>query len=216
MNYKKLNSPEFWDLKISTGHLLINESPIYKDKLRYILKEIKECSGNLLDIGIGYADIEELIARKNINIKISGLDISKFAVQEAAKKYKGNFLVGSITKIPFKSESFDCVLALDILEHLSSSNCSRGLKEIKRVMKKDARLVISIPINEKILDSKNNHHIQKYNFNIINRQLSNSGYLIFKKYYLTAYKNFYFLKNIINKIIKISNPNLLILVCKKK
>lgn len=46
--------------------------------------------------------------------------------------------------IPFESDSFDVVLFTEVLEHISASH-EIVLGEIRRVMKKDAKLVFSVP-----------------------------------------------------------------------
>jgi SAM-dependent methyltransferase len=45
--------------------------------------------------------------------------------------------------IPFKENIFDTVISLEVLEHLHAP--SKGLMEIRRVLKKGGKLVISVP-----------------------------------------------------------------------
>ncbi|MDA3899550.1 MAG: class I SAM-dependent methyltransferase [Spirochaetes bacterium] len=52
-------------------------------------------------------------------------------------------IVGSITDIPAKSESFDIVACFQVLEHLKYEQFDTALKEIYRVAKKNA--IISLP-----------------------------------------------------------------------
>jgi len=46
-------------------------------------------------------------------------------------------------KLPFTSETFDCVVFIDVLEHLYKRN--QALLEINRVLKKSGRLIITVP-----------------------------------------------------------------------
>ncbi|MEK7472867.1 MAG: class I SAM-dependent methyltransferase [Patescibacteria group bacterium] len=210
------NTSKFWGNKIFEQFTTIIKSPIYKHKLKLVFNEIKNGKGNILDVGVGYGFIEDLIVKNNLNFNMSGLDISKQIIINANKKYRGKFIVGNITKIKFIDNQFDYVLALDILEHLSSEELNKGLGEIYRIMKSNGKLIISVPLNENDHDSKQNHHIQKFNLEKIIKTLKKSNFLVTKKYELISYKKYYFLKNVINRIVKLSKPNLLILICKKE
>jgi hypothetical protein len=48
----------------------------------------------------------------------------------------------SATHLPFRSDSFDCVTILEVIEHLEDRDISRTLSEIKRV---SANMVLSTP-----------------------------------------------------------------------
>lgn len=52
-------------------------------------------------------------------------------------------LIGDIHKLPLKNNSFDTVLFINALEHIK--NPEALLAEAKRVMKKNGRLIITIP-----------------------------------------------------------------------
>lgn len=210
------NKYKFWDIKIKESYNLISKSPIYIDKLRIVVDELRNISGSILDIGIGYGLIEKLIEQNNLKLRLYGIDISKFAISNADKLYTGEFIKSGIKYIPFDSDKFNVVLALDILEHLRTKECLRGLKEIYRVMKMSGKFIVSIPINENKIDTFENHHLQKYDLTSITNQLNLSGFRVTNKYYLTAYKSNYKIRNLINRFLRISKPNLLILICKKK
>ena len=46
-------------------------------------------------------------------------------------------------KLPFEDQSFDCIIAMDVLEHLN--NRHEVMEEIKRLIKKDGLIIISLP-----------------------------------------------------------------------
>ncbi|MEK7169154.1 MAG: class I SAM-dependent methyltransferase [Patescibacteria group bacterium] len=127
------NTPTFWDKKISFHKNNIFKSPIYRHKNKLVFHIIKKIKGNILDIGVGYGFIENLILKHNLSLNIYGIDISKYAIQTVSKRIEGTFRVGSVLKIPFKSNLFDVILVLDILEHISKSNIQNALFEIYRV-----------------------------------------------------------------------------------
>lgn len=52
-------------------------------------------------------------------------------------------IVGSVEKLPLKSQSFDVVKATELFEHVD--DFEKGLKECSRVLKKNGYLIISCP-----------------------------------------------------------------------
>lgn len=92
--------------------------------------------GNLLDVGCGIGDM--LIYRSNsIGVDINPLAV-EFCKQRGCKAYKM-----STDMLPFENSSFDSVLLDNVLEHLKEP--IPLIKEIKRVMRKKAVLLIGVP-----------------------------------------------------------------------
>jgi len=93
------------------------------------LKDQAEVS--FFDAGCGegyYMDqVNQSCNQANIQIQFSGLDISKFAVQKAAKKYPSNhFAVASTFQLPLENDSQDVIL--QIFAPSSESEIYRVLK----------------------------------------------------------------------------------------
>lgn len=55
-----------------------------------------------------------------------------------------NVIRASVEKLPFKDDSFDCSISLDVLEHLEKSK--EAINEIIRVTKHDGTIVVSLPL----------------------------------------------------------------------
>jgi 2-polyprenyl-3-methyl-5-hydroxy-6-metoxy-1,4-benzoquinol methylase len=110
--------------------------PIYVEKMKFIKDFLNKLPKNckILDVGCGEGLLVEEFSKKGYNI--IGLDLNY------SSKYvkKGNLL-----KMPFKDDSFDLILCLDVLEHLSVSDQPIALAEIKRVLKKNGRFILAIP-----------------------------------------------------------------------
>ena len=83
---------------------------------------------NVLEIGCGEGFIINYLKMDNI----IGVDFSKEAIKYAkSANPDNNFLTGNIYDIPFSDESFDIVMALEILEHLNE--LEKAIQEIYRV-----------------------------------------------------------------------------------
>lgn len=101
----------------------------------------------VLDVGCGEGTLLELIRRKGNDV--AGVDISHSGVDKTKAKGVICFLADiSNERLPFYDDEFDMVTCLETVEHVE--NPLRCLQEIKRVLKADGTLIISIP-NPKIL-----------------------------------------------------------------
>ena len=108
----------------------------------------------VLDIasGEGYGSF---VLAKNADF-VYGVDISEEAITYAKKNYRKDnleFRVGNTSKIPLDSNSVDIVVSFETIEHHDQHD--EFMKEIKRVLKKDGKLIISSP-NKKYYSDENN------------------------------------------------------------
>ena len=108
----------------------------------------------VLDIasGEGYGSF---VLAKTANF-VYGVDISEEAITYAKIKYRKDnllFRVGNTSKIPLDSNSVDIVVSFETIEHHDQHD--EMMKEIKRVLKKDGKLIISSP-NKKYYSDENN------------------------------------------------------------
>lgn len=77
---------------------------------------------------------------------VNGVDKDEATINHASVKYKRtnlSFKQGSVEKIPFAASTFDVVVSLETLEHISDH--ASMMAEIKRVLKPGGMLLISTP-----------------------------------------------------------------------
>jgi 2-polyprenyl-3-methyl-5-hydroxy-6-metoxy-1,4-benzoquinol methylase len=86
----------------------------------------------ILEIGVGNKTLSNYLKIQKFNIKTVDID----------PKYKPD-VVGDVRSLPFKSKSFDCVVAFEVLEHLPFNDFKLALKELSRVS--NGNLIISLP-----------------------------------------------------------------------
>jgi len=98
---------------------------------------------NILDIGC--YDGTFLFLVKNKKNKFYGIETSDYGVRESRKKGIAveRFFIDDKTKLPFKNDFFDLVIAGEIIEHIYDTDFF--LREIYRLLKKDGFLLISTP-----------------------------------------------------------------------
>lgn len=112
----------------------------FDDRFEKVTEEIREytkAKDKILDIGCGEGKIWELFP----NLEVTGIDFSSKNLKKA-KRYLRPVL-GNAEKLPFKDNSFDMVLATEILEHII--NPDKLLTETDRVLKRGGHAIISFP-----------------------------------------------------------------------
>lgn len=117
---------------------------IIKRALNKIIEEEFEKNSSLLHAGSGTGEVDRDIIQK---FNITALDISK----EALKLYKLNngnkvkFMHASIFDIPVKSSIFDGVYNMGVMEHFTKEEDIEILKELRRVLKKNGKVILFWP-----------------------------------------------------------------------
>jgi SAM-dependent methyltransferase len=99
-------------------------------------------------------------------------------------------LRGDGYKLPFRDESFDCVIASEILEHLHDDE--QSLREIRRVLKPGGILAVTVPrwLPERICWALSKKyysvpggHVRIYRRRQLKRRLARHGYELFGEHY---------------------------------
>jgi len=94
----------------------------------------------ILDIGCGTGALMAELAAFG---EVEGVDVSETAIAFCRARGLEQVKVGSITALPYADETFDVILALDVLEHVRDERA--GIAEIKRVLKPGGTAVIFVP-----------------------------------------------------------------------
>jgi ubiquinone/menaquinone biosynthesis C-methylase UbiE len=135
--------------KMSTGNQLINEWTI--DALH--LKP----HDNVLEIGMGNGAFVKRITEGDVSIRYTGIDYSPLMIEEATKRNtkliranQAHFLLGTAEELPFLNHIFNKVFTVNTIYFWD--NPVKIFNEIKRVLKPEGMLVISIRPKEIMKD----------------------------------------------------------------
>lgn len=98
----------------------------------------------ILDVATGYADIPRVIARwarrHGLRAEIVGLDhqakIVELAAQASRQYPEISLRVGEARALPYPNQSFDIVLASQVLHHMEGDDPVRLLRELYRVARR--------------------------------------------------------------------------------
>jgi len=94
----------------------------------------------ILDVGCGTGANLKMLAAYG---KAEGVDISPQAVDFCHERGLNSVKLGAIEQLPYESDSFELVTALDVIEHLDDDIA--GLREMRRVLCRDGRLLVFVP-----------------------------------------------------------------------
>ena len=124
--------PKFWQLVIPT------------------LKEYWKLNQNnsVLDIGCGKGFMLFDLMQHIPGIKVRGIDISKYAIDNSHEQVKDFLSVGNANNLPFENKSFDVVISINTIHNLDIEECAKALKEISRVSKEYSFITVDAYRNE--------------------------------------------------------------------
>jgi len=126
---------EFFDGDRSTGYGGFNYHPRFWQPVVPTFQKQYSLGKNssLLDIGCAKGfmlhDFAELIP----GIKVKGIDISGYAIENAIDDMKPHVSVGDARELPFADHSFDLIISVTTLHNLEKKDLARALREIERV-----------------------------------------------------------------------------------
>ena len=112
--------------------------------IRSLMSKMEAGALSGLNVGCGEGQMISRLFQSGMRHKITAMDIDPVRIAFAhLHNPVCDYVRADIFHLPFKSRAFDYVIATEILEHLS--NPSVALKEIARVAKPNAPVILSVP-----------------------------------------------------------------------
>ena len=102
----------------------------------------------ILDVGCAKGFMLYDFTQMIPGIKVCGMDISKYAIQNAIESMRPLICVADAKALPFPDHYFDLVVSINTIHNLPLEECKRALREIQRVTKKHAFVTVDAYRNE--------------------------------------------------------------------
>ncbi len=102
----------------------------------------------ILDIGCGKGYLLYEFIKLIPEIKIFGLDISEYALNNCKDEISNSLKLGNAANLPYESNFFDLVISINTLHCLHSYELDSALKEIERVGKHNKYICVESYRNE--------------------------------------------------------------------
>jgi hypothetical protein len=128
--------------------------PIYDwQRLSYVFEQLGPAE-TLLEVGPGRCHLTKMMARSNLFDRQVAIDIvDRHAIPKAVE-----FRQMSVAQLDFPSDTFDTVLCMEVLEHLSDADFPKALAELRRVCR--GRLIVTVPYCES--EPLPHYHLQRF------------------------------------------------------
>lgn len=112
----------------------------------------------IIDVGCGTGITSDYLQKRGFK-NVCGIDNSVNFIEYN----KEGFILGDVLKLPLKSNFFDVVLCLDVIEHLENDKAVAN--ELYRILSKDGCLVVTVPAFQFLWSNHDvvNHHYCRYN-----------------------------------------------------
>lgn len=190
-----------------------------------ILNQIPKSTRMLLDVGCGCAYIAKHFM--NTAVKVVSLDVAQVNAEKALSSYPSEnhaSVVADAFALPFRENTFDCVVASEIIEH--TTDPVAFIEALKRVLKPGGILIVSTPYMEKIeyslcihcnCKTPKNAHLHSFDknnmeklyakatMNIDNMTLVGNKFLLYSRlvllFEILGYRLWKFIDNIFNSLV---------------
>ncbi|OGT39866.1 MAG: methyltransferase type 11 [Gammaproteobacteria bacterium RIFCSPHIGHO2_12_FULL_36_30] len=135
---------DFFDGSRDQGYGGFNYNPKYWEPVIPDFKKHYNLSDKsaVLDIGCAKGFMLHDMQRLIPGITVKGIDISKYAIENAMDSVKKDCSVACATQLPFPDKSFDCVISITTLHNLEKPELIKALKEIERVKRKHSFITV--------------------------------------------------------------------------
>ena len=148
---------------------------VYDGRWKPVARRLKEHYGlsesaSILEVGCAKGfllhDLKDLMPKATL----AGLDISEYALQTSMESVRPFIRVGNAKELPWPDHSFDLVLAINTIHNLELPECKRALREIQRVSRRHAYVVVDAYRTEEqrqrlldwILTAKTFMHVEEW------------------------------------------------------
>lgn len=169
MEYEEMpivKEPVKYEMPDNRQHIMVDEGRIIHNLL----------GDTVLDVGCGIGRWGYLIKQSYPNIKVTGIDIYKSYVDQAiASGAYEEVINDSFMNIDFKPKSFDTVIAVEVLEHVSKEEGTKLLKTIESVAKR--KVILTTPSGYYELDTELENECHKSGWT--KPELERLGYVVF-------------------------------------
>ncbi len=131
----------------------------------------------ILDAGCGTGGDALFLRRYGT---VVGLDLATAALALARGRIPGWLARGSVLQLPFADHSFDLVTSFDVLYHRAVIDERQALAEMRRVLRRDGRLLIRLPAYEWLRSRHDRqvHTRHRYTAGEVARLLHENGFTV--------------------------------------
>ena len=115
-------------------------------RLSAVIDRVKPDVSAILDLGCGIGALTTRLAERFPSTLVVGIDRSKYLLSRLQRKRNVTAILGDIPALPFRAQSFDLVVAIQVLHEIfhfkGAKALNRTFQNVSHLLKKDGELVI--------------------------------------------------------------------------
>jgi len=138
----------------------------------------------IIDVGCGEGITLEKLVKLYPGKQITGIDSEPENI-DICQKHGLPVQYGTVFNLPFETDSIDCALFFEVIEHLDEPN--KALEEINRVLRPGGRLILIFPNDRMFMVSRlltgmikeafyNSGHVKQWTPSKIRKALKSNGF----------------------------------------
>lgn len=141
----------------------------------------------VLDIGCGTGISLLWLKGANFAGSVVQTDISKFAIQFCKKRGNKNLLLSSASALPFKDNSFDLAISIDVIQHVNERDLRKSLTEAFRVLCSGGSLLIRTNVAGPGHHSKDTTTYRRFKMEELKQLAEGAGFAIERLTYANSF-----------------------------
>ena len=136
---------------------------------------------HLLEIGCGAGGLLKELSQTSVAY---GMDVETESMKYCRKRGLERLCLGDAAALPYRSEQFDAVVCVDVLEHLDDDRAA--LADIYRVLKPGGRLLATVPAFQWLWSRRDVqlHHKRRYTLAELRERVAAAGFRTLKISYI--------------------------------
>lgn len=124
----------------------VSETDLFTlDRYRQFFRHLPKAASRVLDVGCNTGRGGSVLKECSASLKVVGLDCVPERLEKLPAGVYEQTICGFSTEIPAKDDSFDAVLAGELIEHFYPADVDRSLAEFFRVLRIGGRLLLTTP-----------------------------------------------------------------------
>lgn len=189
VGYKKQNFDGGCDVELEA---YISEDKVEKDHWwftgrRWLFKKEIEnltlaTTAQALEVGTSTGNNFRILREMSF-ASIQGLELNEGAIEFCRRKGIENVEKGDICNIPYSDNSFDFIMATDIIEHVDDDNLA--LSELYRVLRPSGYILLTVPTFQSLWGMQDDiaHHRRRYRMKQLLAIAQRAKFDVVRKYY---------------------------------
>lgn len=146
-----------------------------RDAIRKLIRSLHiQTTADILEIGCSGGPLQQILRAEGYT-HLTGIDISATAIALAQKRGLPNVSVMDGAQLAFPDNSFDLLLASDVLEHIADEQ--QAAREWCRVLRPGGRMIVFVPAFQLLWTRHDevNHHFRRYTEGHLRQVLQQAG-----------------------------------------